>query len=87
MGAMDKMRIRIVDLRIPRKEDVMALIDTGSLRDYMEDYAGSAMFSGFPGAIVDLAEIERMDDYQLCRKAEQMGVDLRRFVISDDDDD
>jgi len=64
----------------------MAFIDTGSLREYMEDYAGSAMFSGFPGAIVDLAEVERMDDRQLCRKAESMGVDLRRFVISDDEE-
>ena len=44
------------------------------------------MFSGFPGAIADLAEIKRMDDRQLCRKAESMGVDLRHFVISDDEE-
>lgn len=59
----------------------MATIDADALRDYLEDYCGTAAFSGFPGAVVDLAEIESADDYELCEKAEELGVDLRRFAI------
>lgn len=40
-----------------------------------------AMFSGFTAALLDVAVIERMSAEELCRKAEELGVDLRRFVI------
>lgn len=59
----------------------MALIDVDALRDYLLDYCGTAMFSGFPAALLDVADIERMSAEELCRKAEELGVDLRRFVI------
>lgn len=59
----------------------MAQIDVDALRDHMADLCGTAAFSGFPAALIDLAEIERMDDYELCAKAESMDVDLRRFDI------
>ena len=59
----------------------MALIDVEALRDYLLDYCGTAMFSGFPAALLDVADIERMPGEELCRKAEELGVDLRRFVI------
>lgn len=59
----------------------MAAIDIDALRAYLLDYCGTAMFSGFPAALLDVADIERMDGEQLCRKAEELGVDLRRFVI------
>ena len=48
----------------------MALIDVDALRDYLLDYCGTAMLGGFPAALLDVADIERMS-----------GVDLRRFVI------
>ena len=32
----------------------MATIDVDKLRDYMTDYFGTAMFNGFPVAILDL---------------------------------
>ncbi len=54
-------------------------VDVDRLRDYMQDECGTAAFNGFPTAMVDEWEIERMDGYELCRKAEQMGVDLREF--------
>ncbi len=59
----------------------MALIDVDALRAYLLDYCGTAMFSGFPTALLDVADIERMDGDELCRKAEELGVDLRRFVV------
>ena len=59
----------------------MATIDVDELRDYLEDYCGTAMFNGFPAAIIDLSELDRMDGQELCRLAERLGVDLQRFVV------
>lgn len=59
----------------------MALIDIDALRDCLLDCCGAAMFSGFPAALFDVADIERVSGEELCRKAEELGVDLRRFVI------
>lgn len=64
----------------------MSTIDVNALRDYMRDYCGTAMFGGFPAALIDLADIERMSGYELCKKAEDMGIDLRRFEIQKEDD-
>ncbi len=59
----------------------MATIDVDRLRAYLKDYVGTAAFSGFPAAILDVADIERMSGQELCRKAEQLGIDLRKFVV------
>lgn len=59
----------------------MTKIDVDELRDYMRDYCGTAMFSGFPAALLDIAEIDRMNGQELCKKAESMGVDLRKFEV------
>lgn len=59
----------------------MALIDIDALRDYLLDYCGTAMFSGFPAALLDVADVERMSGEEFCRKAEEFGVDLRKFAI------
>lgn len=59
----------------------MALIDVDALREYLQDYYGTAMFNGFPAAIIDLGELDRMDGQELCRLAERLGVDLQRFVV------
>ena len=61
----------------------MAAIDVEALREHMKDRCGTAMFSGFPTALLDLSEIEGMDGYELCRKAESMGVDLGRFEMGE----
>ena len=57
-------------------------IDIDALRDYLMDYCGSAIFSGFPAAIIGVAEIESADGYELCQIAEQLGVNLRQFEVS-----
>ena len=54
-------------------------VDTDRLRDYMEDEYGTAAFNGFPAAMVDAWEVESMSGYELCEKAEEMGIDLRDF--------
>ena len=59
----------------------MATIDVDALREYLEDYVGTAAFNGFPSAVLGLSDIERMDGYELCQKAEELGVDLRQFEV------
>ena len=59
----------------------MATIDVDKLRDYMTDYFGTAMFNGFPAAILDLSDIESMSGHELCQKAESFGIDLHDFEI------
>lgn len=62
-------------------------VDVDALRGYMDDYAGSAAFSGFPAAMFDVIDNDSLDGYDLCRKAERMGIDLRRFAVDEDDAD
>ena len=56
-------------------------IDIEKLRDYLLDYCGTAAFAGFGPALLDAADIERADGYELIRIAEQLGVDARRFEV------
>ena len=67
---------------IPHRESVttMAEIRVDELRDYMEDYCGTAAFNGFPAAMMDVIDIDNMDPYELCQKAEDMGIDLEDFA-------
>lgn len=60
----------------------MALIDVDALRAYLLDYCGTAMFSGFPAAVLDVVDIERASGEELCRIAERLGIDLRKFQVS-----
>ena len=61
----------------------MALIDIDALRAYLLDYCGTAAFSGFPAALLDVADIECAAGHELCRIAERLGVDLRRFAVDE----
>lgn len=59
----------------------MTTIDVDALRSYLEDYCGTAMMNGFLAALLDLADIDSMDDDELCRYAEEQGVDLHKFEV------
>ena len=59
----------------------MATIDVDALRSYLLDYCGTAMMSGFPAAVLDVADIQHASGQKLCRIAEQMGIDLRKFAV------
>ena len=61
----------------------MVLVDVDALRAYLLDYCGTAAFGGFPAALLDVVDIARMDGEELCRKAEELGVDLRRFAVGE----
>lgn len=54
-------------------------VDIDVLREYLLDYYGTATFSGFPAAVLDVVNIEQTDGYELCQIAERLGIDLRRF--------
>ena len=59
----------------------MATIDVDALHSYLKDRVGTAMFNGFPAAIIDLADIDSMSGEELCRYAEDQGIDLRKFEV------
>ena len=56
-------------------------IDTERLRSDLMDYYGTATFSGFPMAVIDLSRIERASDQELVEIARKNGVDLRKYMI------
>lgn len=56
-------------------------VDIDALREYLLDYCGTAMFSGFSAAVLDVIDIEQEDGYELCQIAERLGIDLRRFEV------
>ena len=58
-------------------------IDVDKLRSYLVEYCGTAMFNGFSAAFLDLSDMENMDGDELCKKAEEMGIDLREFKAAD----
>jgi len=65
-----------------RKEDPMEYeIDVSRLRRDMKDYYGTAMFNGFPMAVMDLSKVERMSDRELVELAQKNGVDLRKYIV------
>ena len=65
-----------------RKEDPMEYeIDVSRLRRDMKDYYGTAMFNGFPMAVMDLSKVERMSDRELVELAQKSGVDLRKYMV------
>ena len=44
---------------------------TEELREKLRDYYGTAMTSGMPMAVIDLARVGRMTDKEIERKAEK----------------
>ena len=55
-------------------------IDISRLRRDLEDYYGTAMFSGFPMAVMDLPKVERMSAQELVELAQKNGIDLRKYI-------
>ena len=60
------------------------IINTDELRKSMENYYGTAIFSGMPMAAVDLFRVQNASDDELIRLAQKDGVDLSRFAVRDD---
>ncbi len=62
-------------------------IDYEKLRKDLIDYFGSAMFSGFPMAVVDLSDVERASNDELIKIAKKNGFDLSKYLIDEMDDE
>ena len=56
-------------------------IDVDELRRDMEEDFAAAMCCGFPMAIMDLADVERLSDQELVKLAQENGVDLRAYIV------
>lgn len=56
-------------------------IDVDGLRRDMKEEYVAAMCCGFPMAVVDLTEVERMSDQELVEQALKNGVDLRMYRV------
>ena len=54
-------------------------IDVSRLRDDLEDYYGTAMFSGMPMAVVELSQAQTASPQELVDMAQRAGFDLGRY--------
>ena len=55
------------------------MIDIEKLRNDMEDYYGTAMFGGFPMAVIELNRIQRASNEDIIQMAIDQGIDLRKY--------
>ncbi len=55
-------------------------LDINRLRKDLMDKYGTAMFSGFPAAVMDLSRIERMSDQEVLETAQKQGIDLSKYM-------
>lgn len=55
------------------------MIAFDELRRDLTDYYGTAAFSGFPAAIIDVGKVQRASDEELISIAKQLRFDLSRY--------
>lgn len=53
--------------------------DEEALRERLMDECGTAMFGGFPAALLDIADIESASRDELLEIAERLGVDPEEY--------
>jgi hypothetical protein len=54
-------------------------LDYDRLRRDLVDYYGTAMYSGFPMAMMELEQVKRASETELEKFAKKAGVDLRKY--------
>ncbi len=57
------------------------LIDIQRLRNDIKDNYGTAMFNGFPMAVMDLAKIDKMSDQEIVDYALKKNIKLENYRI------
>ena len=57
----------------------MGEFDEEALRERLMDECGTAMFGGFPAALLDIADIESASRDELLEIAERLGVDPEEY--------
>ncbi len=58
-------------------------IDIQRLRKDIKDNYGTAMFNGFPAAVMDLAKVERMSDQEIVDFALKKNIRLEKYSIQE----
>ena len=58
---------------------LMDELDEEALRERLIDECGTAMFGGFPAALLDVADIESASSDELLEMAERLGVDPEEY--------
>lgn len=58
---------------------LMDEFDEEALRERLMDECGTAMFGGFPAALLDVADIESASSDELLEMAERLGVDPEEY--------
>ena len=79
----DKRRFRVIRFVRPRqsyaghltRRSTPIVTDEEALRERLMDECGTAMFVGFPAALLDIADIESASSDELLEIAERLGVD------------
>lgn len=54
-------------------------VDEEALRERLMDECGTAMFGGFPAALLDVTDIESASSDELLEMAEHLGVDPEEY--------
>ena len=54
-------------------------MDFKKLRKDVIDYYGTAIFSGFPMAMMDISKIEKMTNEELLGEARKIGLKLSKY--------
>lgn len=54
--------------------------DFNKLKEDLTDYYGTAAFSGFPAAIMDVSRVENASREELLREAANNGFDLNKYT-------
>ena len=67
--------LRVVYVEKDRGALLMDELDEEALRERLMDECGTAMFGGFPAALLDVADIESASSDELLEIAERLGVD------------
>lgn len=60
-------------------------MDYKKIRKDIIDYYGTAMFSGFPMAMMDISDVKRMTNEELLREAKRIGLKLVKYKINNTD--
>lgn len=55
-------------------------IDIQKLRNDLKDNYGTAMFNGFPMAVMDLAKIDRMSDQEIVEYALKKNLRIEKYI-------
>ena len=71
--------LRVVYVEKDRGALLMDEFDEEALRERLMDECGTAMFGGFPAALLDVADIESASSDELLEMAERLGVDPEEY--------